>query len=1555
MSQLKQLHLTGELPDEFANLPYLQEIDLNVNYLSGSIPKAWKTLQLVNLAMLANNIGGSIPKEIAEIVTLQHLVLTDNQLEGPLPPELSKLTRLTQLALSGNNFTGVLPATFANLKNMRDFRIAGTSISGKIPDFFGNWTQLIELDIRGTSMEGPIPTTIFHLKNLTTLRVSDLKGPNTPFPDFQDMDKMSQLELRNCLIEGSIPSNIGEMMPRLMRLDLSFNRLTGDIHSLNEIPNLSYLYLTNNLLTGQIPLWITNTKQNFDLSYNNFTGPSQSGCQDSHLNKISSYASEEDQSTAWCLKKDLPCGTESKYYSFFVNCGGSEMFIGDEKYEADVSPMGPSSFYSYNDKWACSTTGDFVVPLLKGKPNYLTQASPNMTVTDLYTTARISPLSLKYYGICLHPGNYKVKLHFAEILFPIDKTTASIGTRIFDVSIQGKRYLKDFNIEEEAKGVGKSIIKEYSVDVTGSTLEIHLYWAGKGTNFIPSDFAYGPLISAIAVTPNFDPNTGHISVGVLAGIVAASCVLILLILAILWKKGCIGNKDHEDTDMKLPSHVISNKYFYFLTLLSFIVLNCLGEFRCEGQVIPEDEVEALKQISIKLNVAHWKNVNQKSCRSGELNFSGDKFGSSEGNSKVVCDCSYNSSTICHITYIQLKRLQLTGELPDEFANFPYLQELDLNVNYLSGSIPKAWKTLSLVNLSLLANNINGLIPKEIAEIASLEFLVLTDNQLEGPLPPELGKLTKLKTLAISGNNFTGALPATFVNLKNMVDFRIAGTSISGKIPDFIGNWTKLLRLDMRGTSMEGPIPSTIFHMKNLTILRVSDLKGPNMPFPDFKDMNNLRQLELRNCLIDGSIPSNIGEMLSGLMKIDLSFNRLTGDIQNLKEIPFLSNLYLTNNLLTGQIPLWMTNAKRNFDLSYNSFTGTSQSGCQDSNLNKISSYSSEEDQGIAWCLKKDLPCFTKSKYHSFFINCGGSEMVIGDEKYEADLSPMGPSSFFTYNDKWACSTTGDYVGASTPKANYLAQASPNMTVRDLYTTARISPLSLKYYGICLRPGNYNVKLHFAEIMFPIDKRAGGIGTRIFDVSIQGKRYLKDFNIEEEAKGVGNSIIKEYDVDVSGSTLEIHLYWAGKGTSFIPSDITYGPLISSIAVTPNFDPDMSHISLGVIAGIVAASFVLIVLILASLWKKGYLGKRDLEDKELRELLQTSYFTLREVKAATRNFDGANKIGEGGFGPVYKGLRPDGSLIAVKQLSAMSKQGNREFVNEIGIISALQHPNLVKLFGCCVEGNQLLVIYEYMENNCLARALYGRADQQLNLDWPTRFRICMDIAKGLAFLHEESRLKIVHRDIKATNVLLGKDFTAKISDFGMAKLDEEENTHISTRVVGTLGYLAPEYASSGRLTYKADIYSFGIVALEIVSGKSNTSYMTNDECLCLLDWANVLKEQGNLLDLIDPILETNYSKKEVLKMLNIALLCTNRSPTLRPMMSTVMGMLQGRLPVQESSVVCSPRTDDTRSSASEGISYNSQTHMSTSSQGGTLLEMSNSSVGDPWQADSTFSTY
>ncbi|XP_076883585.1 putative LRR receptor-like serine/threonine-protein kinase At1g53430 [Bidens hawaiensis] len=262
----------------------------------------------------------------------------------------------------------------------------------------------------------------------------------------------------------------------------------------------------------------------------------------------------------------------------------------------------------------------------------------------------------------------------------------------------------------------------------------------------------------------------------------------------------------------------------------------------------------------------------------------------------------------------------------------------------------------------------------------------------------------------------------------------------------------------------------------------------------------------------------------------------------------------------------------------------------------------------------------------------------------------------------------------------------------------------------------------------------------------------------------------------------------------------------------------------------------------------------------------------------------------------------------------------------MISALQHTNLVKLFGCCIEGKELLSVYEYLKNNSLARALFGDEDQKLNLDWATRKKICMGIARGLAYLHEESRLKIVHRDIKATNVLLDKDLNAKISDFGLAKLDEEENTHISTRIAGTIGYMAPEYVMRGYLTDKADVYSFGVVALLIVSGKSNTNYRPKEDFVYLLDWACVLQEQGNLLELVDPSLG-KYSKQEAMMMINLALLCTNASPSLRPPMSAVVKMLEGKMPVQPPIVKRDAGNPDMRFKAFDLILHDSQTQLST----------------------------
>ncbi|XP_061992557.1 probable LRR receptor-like serine/threonine-protein kinase At1g53420 isoform X6 [Rosa rugosa] len=872
--------------------------------------------------------------------------------------------------------------------------------------------------------------------------------------------------------------------------------------------------------------------------------------------------------------------------------------------------------------------------------------------------------------------------------------------------------------------------------------------------------------------------------------------------------------------------------------------------------------------------------------------------------------------------LDLSNNQLTGSIPASLGNmkFQALSEgwsldrrvgieftLDLSGNQLSGSIPATLGNLTLssvisdpeayrlivklkqydsayvtssFHMSLSNNQLTGPIPKSLGNLTFADTIDLHGNFLNASIPASLGAVTFLRSLTLGSNSITGTLPKSFANLTSLKTFSVSGNYLSGPLPDFIANWTSITELYLNGNNFQGKIPAGIFNLSHLGILAISDVEDSHFQFPPSTQVtSSFRILILRNCSITGQIPYYIGNM-SSLSNLDLSFNSLTGSIPDSLKNLDLSYLSFSNNMLTGEVPNWIQNAVwSKMDLSYNNFSKLTFKP------------STKLDLMDPTRIKEKYCPPEKPNYHSLFINCGGGQTfdIVDGNVYDQDndtsqfyLSPKG---------NWARSSAG-----STVDQNYASNSSIFLkSVRcglsseaHLYDRARTSPVSLKYYGFCLRGGKYSVTLHFAEIIDE-DNDHRSTNKRVFDVYIQGERKLKDFNIMDKAGGPNNVYQENFTaVNVNDSTLEIHFYSAGEG-------LDQGPLISAISVTPEYKLHKQlsplHIALITVASIIV--FVLLLLLFA--WMMGWLGTDHLQEIDIG---LEKPVTLKQLKDATRNFSQRNEIGQGGFGTVYK-AEVQGKIVAVKKLSSHSEERIIQLKNEFYNLKSMSQENLVQLLDVYNTKGLHLLIYEYMQNKSLAHALFD-PKSKLKLDWEARFNICLGIARGLVYLHEHPRLKMVHRDIKSANILLDGNLKAKISDFGLASLYTEDDQFKFIKVEMPEGYMAPEYVR-GVVTSKADVYSFGVVILETVSGRKNAGHKRDSqETEFLLDTACDLQRKGKLVDLVDKTLSNKYDAKQAIIILNLAVKCINISPTLRPTMSEVVSVLVGDKKIEE---ICS----------------------------------------------------
>ncbi|KAL1201614.1 Cysteine-rich receptor-like protein kinase 11 [Cardamine amara subsp. amara] len=340
-------------------------------------------------------------------------------------------------------------------------------------------------------------------------------------------------------------------------------------------------------------------------------------------------------------------------------------------------------------------------------------------------------------------------------------------------------------------------------------------------------------------------------------------------------------------------------------------------------------------------------------------------------------------------------------------------------------------------------------------------------------------------------------------------------------------------------------------------------------------------------------------------------------------------------------------------------------------------------------------------------------------------------------------------------------------------------------------------------------------------------------------------------------------------------------------------DRKSISKGIVVAVVVPA-VIVFLVLAALGFAVFRRRKSQQslDRQSGIDITTTHslqFDFKTIEAATDKFSESNNIGQGGFGEVFKGVLPDRTEVAVKRLSKTSSQGAQEFKNEVVLVAKLQHRNLVRLLGFCLEEEEKILIYEFVPNKSLDYLLFDPSKQS-QVNWTTRYNIIGGIARGILYLHQDSRLTIIHRDLKASNILLDADMNPKIADFGMARIFGMDQTQAeTTRIVGTYGYMSPEYAMKGHFSVKSDVYSFGVLVLEIITGKRNSSLDQDGNARDLVTYVWRLWRDGSPSELVDPSIGENYDSNEATRCIHIALLCVQQDPADRPTLASIILML------------------------------------------------------------------
>ncbi|RZC87168.1 hypothetical protein C5167_042100 [Papaver somniferum] len=883
-----------------------------------------------------------------------------------------------------------------------------------------------------------------------------------------------------------------------------------------------------------------------------------------------------------------------------------------------------------------------------------------------------------------------------------------------------------------------------------------------------------------------------------------------------------------------------------------------------------------------------------------------------------------------LKYVSLSTNKFEGEIPTRLGEAcSSLVALDLSSNHLVGNVPDNLgycSALEYINLS--NNNLTGEFPGEtLVKMTSLKRLVLSYNYFIGGLPDSLSKLTNLELLELSSNNFSGSIPSGLCQdpKNNLKELYLQNNLFTSTIPATLSNCSKLESLDLSFNYLSGEIPSSLGSLSRLRdlIMWLNNLQG-EIP-EELMYIKTLENLILDNNDLTGTIPPGLSNC-TNLNWISLSSNRLSGEIPGwIGQLSGLGILKLGNNSFTGGIPMEIGDCRSLIWLDLNS---NKLSGSIPASLSKQAG-----QIGVGW---------VSGKRYVYLKNDGSSECHGAGNLLE--FSGIRPEGLDRVPTRSSCNFTRIYMG----NTEYTFSNNGSMIFLDLsYNLLEGSipkELGNMYYLSVLNLGHNSL--------------SGPIPNNLGSLKNVGILDLSHNKLEGQIPGSLSGLTLLSEIDLSSNNLSGPIPVSGQLATFPASRYKNNAGLCGYPLPTCDDSDSNALKLqhksgrrsvsmleSVGMGLLFSIFCILGLIIVAVETNKRRRRRrrlsemsdlDIDNTSNLGMTQTNWkltgarealsinlstfevdkplqkLTFADLLKATNGFNDDSMIGSGGFGDVYKAQLKDGNTVAVKKLIQISGQGDREFMAEMETIGKIKHRNLVPLLGYCKVGEERLLVYEFMKFGSLEDVLQNRKKTGIRLDWSARRKIAIGAARGLAYLHHNCMPHIIHRDMKSSNVLLDENLDARVSDFGMARLMSAMDTHLSvSTLAGTPGYVPPEYYQSFQCSTKGDVYSYGVVLLELLTGKRPTDseeFGDNN----IVGWVKQ-HTKSSITDVIDPELmkEDSSLENELVKHVKVALACLDDRPRQRPTMIQVMALFKE---IQTGSEYDSSATVDTEESFS-----------------------------------------